>query len=268
MDALLLFTGKDFYTDEQIIISNELKDLDYETIYEKICKKNKNIKYHQCFPNFVPNGANTFEELCENIKDCCNNNDKNLISAYWTKPDGPIHRTGTNSKEVKEVLKAIDDRLKKLSKELDDTLIIVTADHGSIDLKEVYINEIKELDECLSFPPNIECRFTNFFIKKGKKTKFKELMNKYFKGKYIIYTKEEFLKTGLLGIGKPHKRIDEYFGDYIVVMTSDVSIRYTLTGEKNDIHLADHSGITKEEMIVPVITIECKKDDNNEKFRN
>ena len=256
--AIVLFRGTDYYTDEIIIKDNELNDLNYETIYEKICKKNKNIKYHQCFPSFAKNGSNTFTELCEKIKESCNNNDNNLVSAYWDDPDHTIHHTGINSKEVKEVLKDIDNNLKKLSNELDDTLIIITADHGAINLEEVYINEIKEIDECLLFPPTIESRFINFFIKEEKKKQFLEALDNNFKDKYILYTKEEFLDSGLLGKGIPHKRINDYFGDYIVIMDSDKSIRYT-TSEIKKIHLADHSGITKEEMIVPLITIDCNK---------
>ena len=106
--AIVLFTGKDYYTDELVMEKPENNILKYESIYEKISKKNKNIKYHQCFPSFAENGSNTFEELCEKIKECCNNNDFNIISAYWDDPDHTIHYTGTNSKEVKEVLNNID----------------------------------------------------------------------------------------------------------------------------------------------------------------
>ena len=257
--AIEMFSGKDFYTGEEIIKDWEHSDLNYETIYEKICKYNKDVIYHQCFPSFAKNGSNTFHELCEKINESCNNNHKNLVSAYWDDPDHTIHRYGINSTEVKEVLKDIDDNLKELSNKLNDTIIVITADHGAINLEEIYINKIKELDECLAFPSTIESRFVNFFIKKEKHDQFKEALEDNFKGKYILYTKEEFLKSGLLGRGIPHKRIDSYFGDYIVIMNSDKSIRYSLTEEINKIHLADHSGITKEEMIVPVIASDCKK---------
>ena len=38
---------------------------------------------------------------------------------------------------------------------------------------------------------------------------------KYFKDKYILYTKQQFLNEGLLGKGEQHKRINDYLGDYI-----------------------------------------------------
>ena len=253
--AIELFTGKDYYTKEQVIETPVNNILKYETIYEKICKKNKNIKYHQCFPSFASNGSNTFEELCSKIEESCNNPGFNLISAYWDEPDHIIHNTGIRSKETKELLENIDDKLKKLSKKLKDTIIITSADHGAIDLKEVYINEIKEIDECLKFPPTIDSRFVTFFIKKGMKIEFKKALKENLKNKYILFTKEKFLKSGLLGRGTPHKKISTFLGDYIVIMNSDISIRYTTTGIKKR-HLADHSGITKEEMLVPLIVID------------
>lgn len=253
-----LFSGKDFYTRETIEEPLEIGKLKYKTIYETICEKNKNVKYHKLFPSFVPGGSNTFEELCEKIKISCNNSHNNLISAYWTEPDHTIHYNGVNGNGVKEVLKNIDVNLKKLCAELKDTIIIISADHGAVDVNEIYLNEIKEIDDCLKLPPSIESRFVSFFIKDDKKTEFVLLLQKYFKNKYILYTKDEFLEQKLLGNGTAHERITQYLGDYIFISTSDINIRYSLTGERDKSHVADHGGITKEEMIVPVIVIECK----------
>lgn len=253
-----LFFGTDFYTGEKISGFLENNDLKYETIYEKICNKNKNINYTKLFPAFEKNGSKTFEELCSKIKKTCSNNKQNIISAYWDEPDHTIHHNGTKSKTTTKQVKNINNSIEKLVKELKDTLIIITADHGATDVKEVYLNEIKEIDECLSKPPSIESRFVSFFIKEDKKEEFYKNFTNKFKDKYKLYTKEEFLNQQLLGKGKKHKRIDSYLGDYIFISESPLAIRYTITGTKQSKHIADHAGITKEEMIVPVITIECK----------
>lgn len=255
-----LFSGKDFYTREKIIDRPEIDSLKYKSIYERICEKNKDIKYHKVFPAKIEgNGANTFEELCKKIQESCNNNDKNLISAYWDDPDHTIHHNGVNSKAVKNVLNDIENNLNKLVNNLDDSIVIISADHGAVDVEDVYINEIKEINECLALPPSIESRFVSFFIKKGMKNKFKVALKKYFKDKYILYTKEQFLKEELLGKGKPHKRIDDYLGDYLLLINSNLNIRYSINGEKDKEHISDHGGITREEMIVPVIILNCNK---------
>ncbi len=253
-----LFTGKDFYTQEQKELPMDKGKLKYVTIYEKIIEKNKDIAFHKIFPSFTPGGANTFWELCNNIKNACNNNHCNLISAYWDEPDHTIHRHKITGQEVKEVLKDIENNLEKLVHELKDTLIIISADHGAVDVEEVYLNEIPEIDNYLKLPPAIESRFVTFFIKDGMQEKFVELLDKYFKNQYLLYTKDEFLNSNLLGLGKPHARIKDYFGDFIFIGTGNINIRYSIDGTKNKTHVADHSGITESEMLVPVIAIECK----------
>ena len=260
-----VFSGKDFYTEEKIIDPPGETFLKYEQIYEKICKKNQKVNLHKIFPSFAENGSKTFEELCSKIKLACENEGQNLISAYWDEPDHTIHYNGVKSNATYEVLKNIDDNLKKLAEELSDTLIIISADHGAVDVNEVYLNEIKELDELLSKPLSIESRFASSFIKEGMQEKFLTEFKKHFKDKYKLYSKEEFLKEQLLGLGKKHERIDSYLGDLIFISESNLAIRYALPNTKKKFHVADHAGLTKDEMLVPVIVVECKT--KSQKFK-
>lgn len=87
-------------------------------------------------------------ELCSKIKLACENEGQNLISAYWDEPDHTIHYNGVKSNATYEVLKNIDDNLKKLAEELSDTLIIISADHGAVDVNEVYLKKLKNLMSC------------------------------------------------------------------------------------------------------------------------
>lgn len=257
-DIIEIFTSKQFYTGKKLDIPDIGKNiLQYETIYSKIIKKNSDVIYHKIFPSFVPNGAKTIEELCNNIyKACINENKCNLISAYWNEPDHTIHRTGVTSKETKQVLENIDGNIKQLIDKLDDSLIIISADHGAIDVEEIYINEYKELVNCLKMPPSIETRFVTFFVKENMKEIFKENFENIFNKDFLLFTKEEFSKSNLLGRGKKHYKIDEYLGDFMAISISNKAIRYTIDGNKFKKLIADHAGMTKEEMEVPVIIIE------------
>ena len=256
--AIEAFTGKNYYTREQITKPLEKELLKYETIYDKITRKCKEIHYHKVFTSKAfENGVNSFEQLCNEIKKCCDNNHYNLISAYWHDPDYTIHRNGINCKNVKDVLNKIDSELRNLSTNLKDSVIIISADHGAVDVKDVYLNEISELDKCLRLPPTIESRFVSFFIKNGMKREFKLNLKKHFKDQYIIYTKNQFLKSGLLGTGKQHNRINDYIGDYVVIVYGDINLLYSIDNNKSSNHYADHGGITKEEMVVPLIAIDC-----------
>ena len=64
------------------------------------------------------------------------------------------------------------------------------------------------------------------------------------------------MQSGLLGSGKMHKQIPYFIGDYVVIATSNKNLRYT-TGEKNFQPLkGDHSGISEQEMLIPLIVLE------------
>ena len=257
-DIIEIFTSKQFYTGKKLDIPNIGESiLKYETIYSKITKKNSDVIYHKIFPSFAPNGAESIEELCDNIyKACINQNKYNLISAYWNEPDHTIHHTGVTSRQTKQVLENIDKNIKQLINKLDNSLIIITADHGAVDVEEIYINDYQELVSCLKMPPSIETRFVTFFIKENMKETFKETFENIFHKNFLLFTKEEFLKSNLLGRGKRHYKIDEYLGDFIAVSTSNKAIRYTIDGNKFEKLIADHAGLTKAEMEVPVIIIE------------
>ncbi len=259
-DILEVFTSKPFYTSKELKIAPIGETiLKYETIYDKICEKNSEVTYHKVFPAFENNGAKNIEELCEKIYNACNNDNKlNLVSAYWDEPDYTIHRKGVYSPETKEVLEELNNNIERISKRLEDTLIIITADHGAIDVEEIYINEIKVLDECLEMPPSIETRFVTFFIKKNKTEYFEEQFKKIFKDDFLLLTKKEFLESNLLGKGEKHYKIDEFIGDFVAISKSRKSIRYTIDGKKFEKLIADHAGLTVEEMEVPLIISERK----------
>ena len=105
-------------------------------------------------------------------------------------------------------------------------------------------------------PPSIETRFVTFFVKENMKEIFKENFENIFNKDFLLFTKEEFSKSNLLGRGKKHYKIDEYLGDFIAISISNKAIRYTIDGNKFKKLIADHAGMTKEEMEVPVIIIE------------
>ena len=78
-----LFLNRDYYTGEQLNTINVSDLLPYKTIYEQIIQHNPSVKYHQVFPDFVPNGVKSFSEMCNRISDIVSkDNSPKLISAY------------------------------------------------------------------------------------------------------------------------------------------------------------------------------------------
>lgn len=251
-----LFSGRNYYTKEKVLESKSI--MPYQTIYEFI-EKNTNVKYAKLFPKHIDsNGYDTLNDLEEKLIKVTNNNSNNIISVYLEEPDHTIHHNGINGDETKKIVRQLNDFIEILCKKINDYTLIISADHGAVDIDEIYINNIPELVSCLKRPTSIESRFISFFVKTGRKREFKRQLDKYFHGKYLLYTKKQFLKENLLGLGSVHSNIDGYLGDYIFISKSEISLRYSDT-KVDELLKADHAGITKDEMLVPVIVINSKK---------
>lgn len=239
--------------------------INYETVFEKIEKSSPNVNAYEIMPDYSDRKskrslrANNIEEICEHIKLICNNQNENFVMAYCDNPDGLLHKYGCTSKEVKEMIINAEKQIEKMKKELsDDTLIIISADHGHKDIHKVYnLLDYPEIQECLIMPPSLESRALTFWVKEEKKQKFEELFKKEFSNDFLLLSKEQVLEKRLLGVGEKHKKVDDFIGNYLALSISDAIIQIeTYLAEGKTVKKSTHCGLTKEEMEVPLIVIE------------
>ena len=265
--ALEMLRKIDSYTGEKI--QNFRKDVydlvKYIPIYEQIEKASPDVKAYEINPEHCDSRsnknikANTIEEMCDEIKQLCNNKDKNFILAYNDNPDGLLHKYGTTSDEVKEFILNAEENIEKLCNDLKktNTLVIISADHGHIDIKKTYnVLDMEEIQDCIIMPPSLESRAITFWVKEDKKEKFEMIFEENFKDEFILYTKEEFLNKKFLGEGTKHRKIDDFIGNYIAMAISDsiIKIETDISKEKKN-KKSTHCGLTEDEMIVPLILI-------------
>lgn len=220
----------------------------YESVVDKI---NKSGKKAYAYAPFVPPYPKSIEEICSGIKGLCEQPGQKYIYAYWDQPDGLLHRNGRKSDVVKEALKEMEMAVSKLADELEDTLIVVTADHGHIDTDYVMLQDYPNIMDCLVRLPSLEPRALNFFIKEGKKKIFEEEFNREFGDKFILMPMEEVIEKKLLGTGKPHENFRSMLGDYLAIATGDLTIYF---GEEKWGSM--HGSLTEDEMIIPLIVFD------------
>ena len=195
----------------------------------------------------------------ENAKELTEN--KNFIYAYSLYPDKYAHSKGIENIDTKELMQNIEKQLKALIKNLNgtDTTIFITADHGMIDIaKTIDINEDnKELYNSLILPTFPEGRFLSLFLKNNNFC-IDDIKEKY-GNDFLVLSKEEFLNKEYLGSGEKHNKIDDFLGDIILIAKSDKLISTNLLQQVEEKSLFDfkaaHSGLTEDEMLVPLIQI-------------
>lgn len=268
--AIEMFSKLDSYTYEEISDAkiNVSELVKYITVHEQIESASKDVKAYEISPANCMKAskrtinADNIDSMCDSIKEICNNEDKNFIFAYNENPDAVLHEYGCNSKEVIQFIKDTENKIENMCKQLEntDTLFIISADHGHKDVKNAYsILDLKEIQDCIIMPPSLDARALTFWVKEDKKKQFEEYFKTKFKDEFLLFTKEEFLNKHILGYGTPHKKIDDFLGNYIAISISDSIIKLgTKVSKDRYNYKSAHCGFTKEEMEVPVIIVDYK----------
>lgn len=192
-------------------------------------------------------------ELFQSVIKLSKEEGKKYIYTYYHQPDSIMHTKGCYSDYVKDIIEDINERVEKLCNKLEDSLIILTADHGHINNKYKFISDYPELLETLIRPTSIESRATAFYVKEGYNEKFLKEFKKAFKDDFILLSKEDVLEKKLFGEGVPNIKSNGFLGDYLAIAISDVSIAYSHGSNQ---FVSNHAGLTEKEMLIPYIVVE------------
>ncbi|MBI2667598.1 alkaline phosphatase family protein [Candidatus Woesearchaeota archaeon] len=188
------------------------------------------------------------------------NKEKKFIYAYWGKFDGLCHDYGVKSKEVLKHFKELNKKLSSFLKSIEDTdtTIIIVSDHGAIDTEKSKIISLEEhpkFVETLTLPLCGEPRFVYCYVHPSKIKQFKDYIKKNFKGKCRLYRSEELIKKNYFGLFKPNKDLFDRVGDYILIMEDNYIMEDSLLGGEKYFNIGNHGGVSKEEMLIPLIVI-------------
>lgn len=254
---VVMFRNQEYFTGESLNIDIEKDILPYKKFYEDF-----DTHVFELGPSFTPSNCQTFDEMCSRYAEKIKGLTSSFCYMYWGEPDTTMHINGACSNEAKEVFKDIDKTLEKLNENLsDDTLIIVTADHGHIDVKPIYLANFKDILSLLDRVPSNEGRCAFFKVKKFRKKKFVKLFNLYFADYFSLMSKKDFIEEGYLGnnIDLEHHKLKSFIGDYVAVAKKNYYFNFDLSSynESDDemIFKSHHAGITANEMVIPFILL-------------
>ena len=218
----------------------------------------KRAKHYTIYPAWGENGVETLSEAFNKVQEICNKEESNFTYLYWDEPDALMHEYGTTSQIVKVKLLEIEEQVEKLANELpNETIVLITADHGLIDVEPIELSNYPDFEDCLTKPFAGEGRFAQFYVKEGMQSTFEELFNKYFAESFMLMTKQEFIKSQMAGLNAVNSITQYALGDYVAIGTGN----YYFTEKLSDddlIFKAHHAGITPEEMETCVILLKRK----------
>ncbi len=211
-------------------------------------------KGYKLFP-FGEDAYSSIIDMFERIKSKCIEPERKYIYAYLEDPDHTMHEIGCDNEKVKNIIIDINNRIENLSRGLTDTVIFVVADHGHHNVKNLFIKDYPDIEECLLRNTSLEPRAINFFIKPGKKEVFVNLFNKYFSNDFDLYTMDEVISSKLFGDGKENKVFRDALGDYLAIAKTDKTLLHT----GGAVLKSQHAGYTDDEILVPLVLIKTKK---------
>ncbi|MBQ3760411.1 MAG: alkaline phosphatase family protein [Clostridia bacterium] len=200
---------------------------------------------------FTQHAVRTFHDQLVLANALIRQEDNALVCVYNGEPDHTMHNKGVNAPETVEKFVAANRELEWLSGVLpEDTLLIVTADHGLVDgINPVDLKAIPSVDECLWMPPSVEARAAALFVKPFRRAQFEREFRAVCGDEFLLIPREDALSMNLLGRGIVHPKAEDAMGDYLACATGASFIVY---GAIPDM-IGMHAGLTDEEMTVPVI---------------
>lgn len=182
---------------------------------------------------------------------------KMFITAYVDDFDTTAHYYGIKSEEEKTNIFVFFSILQDifLKEKYDNTLILLTSDHGQIPsppASKVDIRKHRWLSKNLIMPPTGEFRASYLYLKHGCKEECLEELSKRFSNRFIILKREEAIKLNLFGDRKMKPKNKERLGDVILISKGKNYLFYPYS--KFDLK-ARHGGLNKNEMLVPLLVL-------------
>ncbi|MEZ7897686.1 MAG: alkaline phosphatase family protein [Flaviflexus sp.] len=174
-----------------------------------------------------------------------------LVYLYWGEVDHVGHGQGWKSDRWIAELELLDGGLARLSRQVPaDTMIIVTADHGMIDVEErIDVADVPELAADITLLAGEE-RAAQIYTDKPNDVAAR--WRDYLGDRATIMAKDEWVESGLLGPASEQTR--SVIGDVIAFSHGRLGIgdsRFMSAGVLSIIGL--HGSLTDEEMHIPCL---------------
>lgn len=178
-------------------------------------------------------------------------------SVYFPQVDEAGHIAGVDSEEIGSLIGLMDDLIAVLAAALKDKArIVVTADHGQVALPRANALVLADGDPLLGMlacPPAGEPVIPTFFLRDTTPEEFRAAFQDRFGEAFHLITPSEAEELALFGPGPLSRPTRRRLGDLIGVPGRPTALYYQPEGRTVEPHRGVHAGLTRHEMMVPLI---------------
>lgn len=191
----------------------------------------------------------TVSGVFDRIYEICKREEKQFIYVHCPQPDNIFHHRGVDDEKSRLMVEDIQNRTKKLSEDFKDTLVIVTADHGQVNINGyVPLYKDEKLSDMLFAPPDVEVRAVCLRVKEDKKEDFERYFTEKYGEDFALLKTEDLINRGVFG---PRTEKTDALGNYFAVARTNV---LAMLHPCTSTFLGQHTSLT-EEMKVPLILL-------------
>lgn len=194
-------------------------------------------------------------------------NGKNFYYAYWSGIDNAAHAFGPHSSEYTNALEQFSDELQKEffekidSRVADETLVLVTADHGQMAIDpetNIYLNTVPGFVDSLAVSPAGK-RIEPWGMNRDMFIQFQEeridamiaVLQNTLKDIAHVVRSRDMAAKGLFGKGIEHPEFRSRIGNVMILPYDGKGVWYEHFPGKKSVHRGVHGGLTQDEMLIP-----------------
>ncbi len=184
-----------------------------------------------------------------------------FIHAYYPELDALSHQHGCESTQVLEIFQCIDQAYQRIHQQLagQEVALVVSADHGFIDApfeQLIRLDGVPNVLSMLESPLWGERRASFCEVREGAESDFMAWAETDLHGIGRAVPSDALLQAGFFGAGpgQDHAGLRERIGSHAILMEHGWTICDPLPDEHVHEMLGVHGGLSRAEMLVPLIT--------------
>lgn len=207
----------------------------------------------------------TLTDMAQKMREVItNSHNKKFICAYWPDFDAYSHSYGTESVETLQHFETLNAHMTSFVESIKktNTMVLITSDHGLIDVDESQIIRLKEhqdLAQTLVLPLCGEPRAVYCYVHPERVSVFEKYVKEQLSAYCTVHKARTLIEKNYFGLFEPNPSLYDRIGDYVLIMKENYVLKDTVVGEKEYSLKAYHGGMSREEMYVPLVVIDCER---------
>lgn len=187
------------------------------------------------------------------VRGACDSREPSLTYAYWPELDRIGHGSGVASADWRAALRRADGLASAIAGAMGpDSTLIVTADHGMVDVTErIALEADPRLTagvRCIAGEPRVRHVYAAGGDVAGTAGRWREALG----DRATILTRDEVADRGLLG--PLDEDIADRVGDLVAIAADGVALASTVDPTVSGL-IGQHGALTEDEMLVPAIVV-------------